>query len=91
MARIEITNLSTHKQPPTSGRTFLIPDRGQASCSQTDQLCAKLPLITNKQETTPTCYAQYGRGRIMLLLIILPFVATAKNAIDFSKFLSFLN
>ncbi len=29
------------------------------------QLCAKLPLIiTDKQETTPTFYAQYGRGRL---------------------------
>ncbi len=62
MAWIKITNLSTET---TSKRTFLIPDRGQASCSQTDQLCAKLPLIiTDNQETTPTFYAQYGRGRL---------------------------
>ncbi len=39
------TEATSHK------RNFLIPDRGQASCSQLTYSCAQLPLITDKQET----------------------------------------
>ncbi len=92
MARNEIT-VYKYTETTSHKRTFLIPDRGQALCCQTDQLRAKLPLITDKQKTTPTFYAQYTAEVVCMLL--LPFSGYCKKCynyiFDFSKFLSFLN
>ncbi len=59
MARVEIAQVHRDNLPQAD-----LLDSGQRTSFvlPTDQLCAKLPL--NKQETTPTCYAQYGRGRL---------------------------
>ncbi len=65
--KLNTNSLSKYTETTSHERTFLIPDRGQASCSQTDQVSAKLPLITDKQEATPTFYAQYGRGRLHII------------------------
>jgi len=55
MAPIEFTTELMFNQPPMSGR-FLIPDRGQAACLQLTN-SVQLPLITDKQETTPIFHA----------------------------------
>jgi len=58
VALIEITTELMFNQPPTSIR-FLIPDSGQATCSQLTnsvQQCL-LYCITDKQETTSIFHA----------------------------------
>ena len=57
VAPIEITTELMFNQPPTSGR-FLIPDSGQAACSQLTNSVQQCHLyITDKQETTPIFHA----------------------------------
>jgi len=55
VAPIEITIGLMFNQPPTSGR-FLIPDSGQAACSQLTN-SVQQRLIADKQETTPIFHA----------------------------------
>ncbi len=74
MARIEIT-MQVHKS--NLPRADLL-DSGQRTSFvlPTDKLCVKLPLITDKQETTPIFYIQYMYGRDRLCYcykIILPY------------------
>jgi len=56
VAPIEITTELVFNQPPTSGR-FLIPDSGQAACSQLTNSVQQRLLVTDKQETTPIFHA----------------------------------